>query len=341
MPDPAVDVLATGAVCLDRAVICDGYANTDRVRVQTHVHDDHMGDFDRSKGQQDIYMSPETRELLIAEKNADLEYRDNLRALCQDRSIPLADGSRLTFLPSGHMLGARQVLLERSDGHRCGYSSDFSWPLDKVIRVDELVVDATYGSPNSIRNYSQSEAENRLYEVVSARLRSGPVHIKAFRGTIERVLRVLDGAIQAPIVATRHRLRELAVYQKHGFAVGHIQDLDSEAGKDAVLSGRYVRIYSKGDGYGNVQPDGTSITCSAYMTNQDNPLLEVNERSYCVALSNHADFQGTLDFIQASGAKTVVTDNTRTHGIELADAINQRLGNVTAMPSTNRRYQPV
>ncbi|MCY4197241.1 MAG: hypothetical protein OXD33_10050 [Rhodobacteraceae bacterium] len=336
MPDPLVDVLATGAVCLGDTVICDGYANTKRVRVQTHIHDDHMDDFNKSKGLQDIFMSPETRELLIAEHNAELEYRDNLKPVRPDHPTQLDDGSKLTLLPSNHMLGACQVLLERPDGVRCGYSGDFSWPLADIIQADQLVVDATYGNPISVRNYTQTEAETSLLEVVATRLRQGPVHIKAHRGTIERVLGVLDGAIQAPIVASKRLLREVSVYQNNGFAVGVIHDLDSNDGQSAQQSGSYVRVYSKGDGFGNVPHAGTSITCSAYMVNRDDPLLKFSERSYQVALSNHADFKETLEFIVASGAKLVITDNTRTNGLTLANAINERLDGVTAMPSTNR-----
>ena len=40
-------------------------------------------------------------------------------------------------------------------------------------------------------------------------------------------------------------------------------------------------------------------------------------------------------YIKATGAKTVVTDNTRNHGIELANSINERLPGIKARPSTN------
>ena len=83
--------------------------------------------------------------------------------------------------------------------------------------------------------------------------------------------------------------------------------------------------------------EGTSITCSAYMVNTDHPLLQFSERAYRVALSNHADFEGTLAYVEATGAQRVVTDNTRSHGVDLAIAINNRLPGVRAEPSTNGR----
>lgn len=335
MPHPAVDVFENGAVRLGSKTICDGYAGGYPFRVQTHIHDDHMGEFDKSKGLQDLFMSPETRALLIAEQNADLEYRDNLIPIQQGVERELDDGSRLTLLPSGHMLGSCQVVLELPNGVRCGYSGDFAWPLDKVMRVDELVVDSTYGSPASVRDYTQDEAESCLLEVVCRRLRHGSVHIKAHRGTIERVLQVLGGNVGVPILASANLIREISVYQEHGFAIEALEALDSEAGRLALGERSYVRLYSKGDGFGNELIEGTSVTCSAYMVGTDHPLLEFSERAYRVALSNHADFEGTLAYVEATEAKTVITDNTRNHGIDLAIAINGRLDGVRAEPSTN------
>src|SRR6516225_1860497 len=147
-----VDVASSGAVLLGSSVVCDGFQRDRTVRVQTHVHDDHMRDFERSKGFQDLYMSEATRSLLVAEFNADIEYRENIIALRHGESFRCPGGG-LTLLSSGHMLGAVQVALETPDGRRLGYSGDFHWPIDDVIEVDELVVDSTYGSEDSVRVY--------------------------------------------------------------------------------------------------------------------------------------------------------------------------------------------
>ena len=56
--------------------------------------------------------------------------------------------------------------------------------------------------------------------------------------------------------------------------------------------------------------------------------------SAAVALSNHADFSGTLEYIRATGARYVVTDNTRGgHAAELAQEVTRQLG-IPARPST-------
>ena len=338
MRQPAVDVLDSGAVVLGGNLVCDGYVYGREFRVQTHVHDDHMADFDRSKGEQDILLSPETLSLLIAEYNDDLASRENLFPLSRGTKRELEDGSTILLEGSNHILGSCQVALHLTDGRRVGYSGDFGWPLDEVIEVDELVVDSTYGSPRSVRGYTQAEAEASLLEIVNQRLRHGSVHIRAHRGTVERVLHLLGDDIGVPIIASERLIQEVCVYQEHGFAVGTLVPVRSGDGEYAITQRSYVRLYSKGDGFGNELTDGgTTIVCSAFMAEFDQPLKTYSERAYSVALSNHADFTDTLEYVRATNASLVVTDNTRNHGQELAMAINRQLDGVEAVTSTNQR----
>src|SRR3989339_1783528 len=121
MCDFSIDVAGSGAVLLGTDFVFDGFHRDRPIRVQTHVHDDHMVDFDTSKGMQDVYMSKATHSLLLAEFNADLHVRSNVLAL--DYADPVELGRwRLSLVSSGHMLGASQVLVERDDGLRLGYS---------------------------------------------------------------------------------------------------------------------------------------------------------------------------------------------------------------------------
>lgn len=335
MAKPLVDVLEDGAIRLGDNVVCDGFIDGCSVRVQTHVHQDHMRGFNTSKGRQDIFASIETHDLLIAEYDADLAYRNNFIAVPRGVGRTLADGSVLRLFGSNHMLGACQVMLELPNGYRLGYSGDFGWPLDKVIEVDELVVDSTYGARRSVRGYTQSEAEQCLLEVVCERLRYGSVHIQAHPGTIERVLQVLNGSVDVPILGSPRLVGEVQVYQKHGAAPGLVHHLNSDYARAAVKARSYVRLYSRGDGFRNEKIEGTRVTCSAFMVNAANPVLAHSDRAYSIALSNHADFEETLRYVEATGARTVITDNTRNYGVELSDALNKLLLKVRSFPSTN------
>lgn len=317
-----VDVTASGAVLLGDSVSCDGFHYAHEVRVQTHVHTDHMREFETSKGNQEILLTAATRDLLVAEFDADLPYRQNLHVLTPNETIAIKN-NKVRLTSSGHMLGAVQVEVELLDGARVGYSGDFAWPLENPIQVDTLVVDSTYGSPSSVRRYTQAQAEERLLYLVDASLRTGPVHVFAHRGTLHRALQILAGNITCPLVASEQLQREAQIYRGHGYTIDILQARCEEP--------IHIQFYGHGDRK-PVDPVGTTIALSAFMADPLDPVLEYSERSYRVALSNHADFDGTLEYVRATGASHVVCDNTRGAGIELAQAISSQL-RIAARPS--------
>ena len=116
-----------GAVLLGESVCCDGFRVDRPYRVQSHTHEDHMRDFSNSKGNQTILTSKWTRELLIAELNADLPYRIDVIGLDVSTEYQY-EGLKIRLEPSGHTLDAVQVQVEYPDGQRFGYSGDFAWP---------------------------------------------------------------------------------------------------------------------------------------------------------------------------------------------------------------------
>ncbi len=330
-----IDVaMSSGAVTLGPDIVCDGFLNQAKARVQTHIHVDHMNGFETSKGLQDIVVSQPTLKLLIAELDADLPYRVNLRPLEESQSYEFGS-SRVSLLPSGHMLGAVQVLVELQPGTKVGYSGDFHWPLDQVIEVDALVVDSTYGSPNNIREFSQGECEERFVGLVGSLLNRGPVNIKAHRGTLQRALQIIQDEIGCPIIGSERLIREVEVYKEFGYTIGQILAQSSSEANLALNEGRYIRVYGTGDFAPADIGKGSRIALSAYFTRPDQPVTEYSDRSFAVAMSNHADFQGTLEYVEATGAQFVVTDNTRGgKGYQLAVAITQRLG-IEARPSSS------
>lgn len=332
MSKTPIDVSSQGAVVLGDQVVCDGFIYGMPYRVQTHIHEDHMSGFDSSKGFQEILASEATKELLIAYYNADLRYRSNLHVV-QLGSVYEADGVAIEMLSSGHMVGSAQVAVKTSKGERLGYSGDFSWPLEEVIEVDALVVDSTYGSPDYRRTYSQEEARNKFIELVLDKIKTGPISIKAHPGTLQHALELLDGALTCPILASAKGVLEAEIYRRFGYSIGTMFTIDSAEGQSIVSGGRYIRIYGRGDNLPADPGGNTVIILSAYMTSPNDPLIEFSERSYRIAISSHADFDGTLEYIRATGAREVLTDNSRGgHAVELANVLKSRL-NIQAWPS--------
>lgn len=330
-----VDVSSSGAISLGDTITCDGFVFKHPIRVQTHVHEDHMVGFDSSKGYQRIIMTRPTRDLLVVEYDADIPYRENIEAVPTGQAIA-REGCEILLLDNGHMLGSVQVAVTQPNGLCCGYSGDFAWPLEDVIEVDELVLDSTYGSPDSVRKFTQDEAVSRFLELVVERVRHGPVLILAHRGTLQRAVCSLDDVTKHPILASPRLCSELRVYQQHGYGLTRVLTSDSEEARQVISEGKYIRVYGTGDRRPTDPSGATSIVLSAYRSRTGGPVVAYSDNAFAVALSDHADYKGTLAYVRATGAKKVVTDNTRGgHAVELALGLRREL-NIEAQPSQNQ-----
>lgn len=335
-----VRITGSGCVLLAGRVSCDGFFREASLRVQTHVHLDHMDSFETSKAFQVILTSRGTHALLCAQLNADLPYRSNFVPSDFGAEF-LHNGLRVVLKSSGHMLGAAQVQMETEEGLRLGYSGDFSWPLEDVIQVDVLVVDPTYGNPTSIRQYSQGAAESALLNEIRRARHVGPVRILAHQGTLQRAMQVVSGEIGIPMVGSARLLREIAVYRTFGCVIDDVLDVASTEGKEIVKTGCYLRWYGTGDSLPVPDGESTSIKLSAFMSRPDDPVLNYSERSMRVAMSNHADFLGTLEYIQATGARRIVVDASRGGNAHaLAEAVSSRLAIECIVPvvETSREW---
>ncbi|WP_369055631.1 hypothetical protein [Kineococcus terrestris] len=328
--DWPVTVYNDGAIRLGSGVVADGFHPNIGVRVQSHAHQDHLHNFNRSKGIQDIVMLSGTRDLLIAQRNADLPLRSNIIGLEAAAPYPVAGGHAITLLPSGHTVGSAQVAVVEADGVRLGYSGDFAWPLHDVIDVDYLVVDATYGNPASIRRFSQGEAEQALVEVTVAALARGSVYVKALSGTLQRAAAALCGAIAAPILASQRICKEIDVYRSHGFPIDPVIKSERVAADEQLAqTPHFVRLLGPGDeGRAAVPASACFIVLSGFLGRGPDPVEEyVRGGSYKISISDHADFEGTLAYVQRTGAQYVLVDNTRGgNGEVLAASIRDRLG---------------
>ena len=200
--------------------------------------------------------------------------------------------------------------------------------------MDALVLDSTYGSPGSVREFSQGECEERFAQLVLRLTARGPVHIKAHRGTLQRALQIINDEIGCPVIGSHRLSQEVAVYSDFGYTIQPLVVHPSDEASLLIRDGHYVRVYGTGDRNTVDLPSGAKVVLSAYFTRPDTPVVEYSERAYGVAMSNHADFEGTLDYVRATKTRYVVTDNTRNgKGFLLAEAIRQRLG-IEARPST-------
>ena len=326
MHDDQVGITAKGAVLLGPEVSCDGFHIDRSIRVQTHWHTDHMSDFGPSK-RGDVVMSEGTFELLRGQ-HRDFDVRVNIHR--PDPGVPFTVGSSTVRLEkSNHCLGSVQASVQLSDGRKVGYSGDFSWPLDRVIKVDSLVLDATYGDPSSGRSYDQHEAEEALVSGVRSALERGPVQIIAHGGVTERALSVLDlaGVIQdLPVLAGERLLHSIGVHRDKGYSLPAAVGVGSEEGLALRRNGSYVRCWGHGQSMPNDVAAGTRFVLTKYRAEE--VMQQEGHDMFRIGFSNHADFGETMEYVRQTGAKFVLTDGTRSSGQKaraLAAALSREL----------------
>ncbi|RLI12922.1 hypothetical protein DRO33_02010 [Candidatus Bathyarchaeota archaeon] len=328
-------ITSNGAVLLGRKVACDAHEPSRPVRVVTHAHNDHIGGLSRSLRECSwVLMTEATRDLLSVLKRKDILRLPNVVGLKYNRPFDLG-GEVLTLVRARHIIGAAQVLVEDEEGTRLLYTGDFKFPGTPVVEADVLVMEATYGRPGQVRDF-EPEVEERLVELVRTGLREGPVYIFGYHGKLQEVMQILvDGGIWAPFVLPPKVYEVTRVCERYGMIVGDYVPTWSDEARELVSRGEpYVAFYHTSS-YGRVRGRKAAMRITVSGWELSRPVREVSKGEFVVGLSDHADFEGLLAYVEECGPKLVITDNYRMgSGAILAEEIRRRLGvPAFAMPS--------
>jgi len=120
------------------------------------------------------------------------------------------------------------------------------------------------------------------------------------------------------------------VCEKHGMRLGRIMRLEEKEARRLVEEkGSYVAFYHMGSRGRIGHVEGcTRIYVSGWEFNS--PCREVAENEYILALSDHSDFDGLLEYVRLSGPKLVITDNYR---IGYAETLAREIRNRFKIPA--------
>ncbi|MBC7131326.1 hypothetical protein H5T51_09010 [Candidatus Bathyarchaeota archaeon] len=325
------EITFNGAVLLGKCVACDAFDASRPLRVVTHAHADHMVGLRKSlKLCENVLMTEATRELIEVLKGEHFISSGRVKAL--DYGEPFEYGEeRLILLPADHILGAAQVLVEAADGSRVVYTGDFRIDETPTVEADVLVMEATYGSPWCRRPFNH-EIKYTLVSLVEEHLCLGPVYVFGYYGKLQEVMHLLYNlGVKVSFLMPERIFNISKVYERHGIKLGRIICLESDEGKEILKSkGSYVAFYhmnsrSRVNG-------GFRIYVSGWMFSS--PCRKLSENEYLVALSDHSDFDGLLEYVRLSRPRRVILDNYRVSRAEvLAREIRRRLGiPAVAMP---------
>jgi putative mRNA 3-end processing factor len=318
-------------VLLGDSVACDAFDADRPLRVVTHAHADHLYGLRRSvKNCEKVLMTPATRDLTET-LNPTMKLRSDCVECLEYGKVLEYGEEKISLLRADHILGACQVLVEDKGGIRIAWSGDFRIDNTPVVDCDVLVVEATYGSPSCRRNFDV-DVRKLLVSMVEKRLRGGTVYVFGYHGKMQEVMQLLrDADVQVPFVMPERVHEVTKVCERHGMNLGCTALSTAPDGQELLNNNLPCVAFYHMNQRQHVGLRNARICVSGWEFNQ--PCRQIGEHEYLVALSDHSDFDGLIEYVRRSRAKQVITDNYRSNGDALAKELCKRLGvHATAMP---------
>ncbi len=316
---------------LGESVACDAFDPDRPLRVVTHAHADHLYGLRKSiKCCEKVLMTKATRDLTETLNDSIKLKSENIKTLEYGKPFRYGE-EKITLLKADHILGASQVLVEDKEGSRIAWSGDFRLEGTDAVECDVLVVEATYGSPSCRRNFDV-DVRKLLVDMVEKRLRGGTVYVFGYHGKLQEVMQLLrDCDVQVPFVMPERVYEVTKVCQNHGMKLDPISHSADKEGHELLDQNLPCVAFYHMNQRQHVGLHNARICVSGWEFNA--PARQIGDREHLVALSDHSDFDGLIEYVRRTKAKTVITDNYRSNGHALAKEICKRLGvHAVAMP---------
>jgi len=325
-------VTQNGAVLLGKHVACDSFDGSRPLRVVTHAHYDHWVGLQQSLREcQAVVMTPATRDLLTVMHGSPFLMRENVKALDYGETLTHTD-EQLTLHRADHILGSAQVLVEDAEGSRIVYTGDFRMSNTPVLEADVLVLEATYGNPFQMRPF-QRVVENALISLVESALSNGPVYIFGYHGKLQEVMEILhSNSVTAPFIAPEKIFHISKVCENYGMRLGEVLSAGEDEAMDIMERDEPYVAFHHMNSRRHVGIDAFRICVSGWEFS--GPCRQIAPNEHVIALSDHSDFRGLLQYVRQSKPKLVITDNYRVGDAKaLAHEIEKRLSiPATALP---------
>ncbi|MCS7124904.1 MAG: MBL fold metallo-hydrolase [Candidatus Bathyarchaeota archaeon] len=323
-----------GAVLLGKSLACDAFEESRLLRVITHAHADHMIGLQQSLHNcEKVLMTKATKDLIDVMRSPLFLMGGCVETLDYGKTVRYGEES-ITLFPADHILGASQVLVEDSEGTRIVYTGDFRLEKTPVLDADVLVMEATYGSPSCRRPFHQ-DVKEMLVSVVKEGLKRGAVYVFGYHGKLQEVMQILhEAGLKAPFLAPERVFQVSKICERHGMRIGRLYRVEEkEFGSMLERNQPCVAFYHMGS-RGKVGSGGFCVYVSGWEFNA--PCRQIAEKEYIIALSDHSDFDGLMEYVRRSKPKFVITDNFRVGYAEtLARYIRKRF-NVSAVALPRR-----
>jgi putative mRNA 3-end processing factor len=321
-----------GAVLLGKNVACDAFEESKPLRVVTHAHADHIIGLQQSlRICKKVLMTKPTKDLIDVMRSPLFLMGGFVETLDYGKTLQYEE-ERITFYHADHILGAAQVLVEDAEGTRIAYTGDFRVDGTPILDTDLLVMEATYGNPTCKRSFKK-DVKDLLVSIVEKGLKHGTVYVFGYHGKLQEVMQILhETGVKAPFVAPERVFQVSRVCEQHGMRLGRLM-LSEEREARELLERNLpcIAFYHMGS-RSKVGRCGFRVYVSGWEF--DSPCREIADKEYVIALSDHSDFDGLMEYVRRSKPKFVIADNFRIGYAEtLAREIRKHFGiSAVALP---------
>jgi putative mRNA 3-end processing factor len=125
-------------------------------------------------------------------------------------------------------------------------------------------------------------------------------------------MQLLSERIAAPFLVGKKTFRTLGVYQKYLGLSGEFHSLGTHSARGILKSGsKYIAFLQHNERKEDLGLQGSRIVLSAFAVPRQDPVLMRSDKAVRIALTDHADFAGTIGLIKEVKPKLVIADDTR------------------------------
>lgn len=262
----------------------------------SHAHTDHVR---AAKSSKMVLASTETIQLIEQSQGISIHNR--------------IEQDKFTLIEAGHMLGSKQLCLnDDATGKRVTYTGDFQMSKSKTSKpitisdTDVLIMDSTYEDPRMIFG-DKYEIESLIQDWTTKRLNEGIVIFSAYAmGKAQELISIFNEVGITPAV-TKKIGKISKVYTDNGIKLDYSSPND-QANYEELIRDNFVGITE--------MRDLQSLKACLQISHKKRVFVAVATgwaKSFRFntdaqfPFSDHADFGQSMEYIEATGAKEVLT----------------------------------